>query len=139
MAAVKSADRVAGKWSRVTPMRQQDYTEGVQSPRTPWAAAAAAANDRYKAGVQEAATANRFQRGVQAAGDQRWQSKSLSKGPGRFAEGVSISGPDYQAAVQPYLDTIAATQLPQRFPAGDPRNLERVRAIAMALRKKRTG
>jgi hypothetical protein len=46
---------------------------------------------------------------------------------------------DYQEGVQPYLDTIAATVLPPRFPKGDPRNLERVKAITTALRKRKTG
>lgn len=139
MAAVKSTASVAEKWARVTPQRAQDYELGIKSPRTPWAAAAAASNDRYKAGVAEAANANRYQKGVNAAGDQRWQSKSLAKGPSRFAEGVGLSGPDYQAAVGPYLDVIAATVLPPRGPKGSPANLQRVAAIATALRKKKTG
>lgn len=139
MAAVKSTDRIAAKWARVTPQRTEDYTQGIQQPRAPWAASAAAANDRYKAGVTEAASANRYQKGVNAAGDQRWQQKSLAKGPSRFAEGVAMSGPDYQAAVQPYIDVIASTALPPRGPKGDPRNLLRVAAIATALRKKKTG
>ena len=45
-----------------------------------------------------------------------------------------MSGPDYQAGVQPYLDTIAATTLPPRFTKGDPRNLDRVKIISQALR-----
>jgi hypothetical protein len=139
MANIKSGDRVAAKWARVTPQRSQDYQEGVQQPRTPWAAAATAANERYKQGVTEAAAQNRFVKGIAAAGDARWSQKSLAKGPSRFSEGVAMSGPDYQQGVQPYLDTIAATQLPPRGPKGDPRNLQRVAAIATALRKRKTG
>lgn len=139
MAAVKSGAVVAEKWARVTPQRAEDYKLGVQNPRTPWAAAAGAANDRYKAGITESIQRDAYKKGVAAAGDQRWASKALAKGPSRFAEGVSLSAPDYQAAVQPYLDTIAATQLPARFAKGDPRNLARVAAIATALRKRKTG
>lgn len=139
MPEVKNTAAVAEKWGRVTPQRATDYQQGVQSPRTPWAAASSAANERYKAGVTEAANKNRYQRGVQAAGDQKWQSKALAKGPSRFAEGVALSTPDYQTAVAPYLDVIKATTLPQRFPKGDPRNIERVRVMAEALRKKKAG
>ncbi len=139
MAQVKSTDRVAAKWARVTPQRTQDYQEGVQSPRTPWATAARAAEDRYKTGVQDAATRGAFGKGVAAAGDAKWSQKALAKGPSRFAEGVAMSGPDYQARVGPYLDTIAATQLPPRYAKGDPRNLDRTKAITQALRKKKTG
>lgn len=139
MAAVKSGAMTAEKWSRVTPQRQQDYQAGIQAPRTPWAQASSAASERYTAGTQAAIQRGAYGKGIAAAGDQRWQQKSLAKGPSRFAEGVAISAPDYQAAVQPYLDTIAATQLPPRFPKGDPRNIERVRAITAALRKRKTG
>jgi hypothetical protein len=117
MAAVKSADRVSAKWARVTPQRQQDYQLGVQSPRTPWAAATKAGEERYKMGVQESIARGAFGKGVTLAGDQKWQSKSLAKGPTRFAEGVALSAPDYQAAVAPYLDVISATTLP---PPGSP-------------------
>jgi hypothetical protein len=120
-------------------MRQEDYKEGVMNPRTPWAAGAKAAEDRYKAGVTEAANRGAFGKGVTAAGDQKWQQKALAKGPSRFAEGVAISAPDYQAAVQPYLDTIQATALPPRYAKGDPRNVQRVAVLSAALRKRKTG
>lgn len=139
MAGPKSGADVAAKWARVTPQRAQDYQTGVQNPRTPWAAASVAANDRYKAGLTESMQQDRYKKGVTSAGDQRWQSKSVSKGPARFAEGVALSAPDYQSAIQPYLDTIASTQLPARFAKGDPRNLQRVAVLATALRKKKTG
>lgn len=139
MAAVKSTAATAAKWARVTPQRQEDYQIGVQNPRTPWAQAAGAASDRYKTAVTEAAGRGAYAKGVAAAGDQRWQAKALAKGPTRFAEGVALSAPDYQAGVQPYLETIAATQLPPRFAKGDPRNVQRVAAIAAALRKRKTG
>ena len=139
MPAVKPGANVAAKWSRVAAQRTEDYQMGVQQPRTPWAAAAAAAQERYKQGVTDAANRGAFAKGVQAAGDQKWSSKAVAKGPTRFAEGVQLSGPDYAAGVQPYLDTIAGTQLPPRYPKGYPRNVERVRVMSQALRKRKTG
>lgn len=139
MAATKSGAATAEKWARVTPMRSEDYKMGVANPRTPWAAAATAAAQRYQEGVTAAVQRQGFQKGIAAAGDQKWQRKSTEKGPQRFAEGVSLSTGDYQAGVQPYLDVIAATALPPRFAKGDPRNVERVRVLATALRKRKTG
>lgn len=139
MPAVKSGAATSAKWSRVSAQRTEDYQAGVAAPRTPWAAATAAAEDRYKAGVQDAATRGAFGKGVRAAGDARWSAKATAKGPTRYAEGVQISGPDYAAGVQPYLDTIAATQLPPRYPKGDPRNVQRVAVLSAALRKRKTG
>ncbi len=139
MPAVKSTTAVAEKWARVTPQRSEDYKMGISQPRAPWAASAKAAEDRYKAGVTEAAGRGAYGKGVTAAGDQKWQQKALAKGPSRFAEGVAISAPDFQAAISPYLDTIGATTLPPRFSKGDPRNVERVRVLSQALRKRKTG
>jgi hypothetical protein len=139
MAGTKSGAQTAEKWARVTPMRSEDYKIGVQNPRAPWAASSTAAQDRYKAGVTEAANRGAYGKGIAAAGDQKWQRKSAEKGPQRFAEGVALSTGDYQTGVQPYLDVIAATQLPPRYPKGDPRNVERVRVLSAALRKRKTG
>lgn len=139
MAATKSGASTAEKWARVTPMRSEDYKMGVMQPRTPWAAAATGAATRYQEGVQAGITRGGYQKGIAAAGDQKWQRKSAEKGPQRFAEGVALSTGDYQAGVQPYLDVIGSTQLPPRFAKGDPRNVERVRVLAAALRKRKTG
>jgi len=139
MANVKSAGAIAEKWARVTPQRSDDYRAGVMNPRTPWMAATAAAEDRYKAGVLEAANAGRFGKGVRAAWDQYWQQRSADLGTGRFAEGVAASGPAYEAGVAPYIAVIQSTVLPPRYAKGDPRNLERVKVISTALRKKKIG
>lgn len=139
MAAIKSISAIAAKWARVTPQRAEYFTLGIQNPRRPWAASASAAEERYKAGVTTAANAGRYGKGVAATGDAGWQSKSLAKGPTRFQEGVAISAPDFEAGFAPFAQTIASTTLPPRFAKGDPRNIERVRVLATALRKRKTG
>ena len=139
MAQIKSTERIAEKWAPVTPQRTQDYTEGIQSPRRDWAQATGAAKDAYRDGVQKAAASGQFERGVAKAGTAKWQSRAASKGSTRFSEGVQIAQPDYQAGFSPYADVIKNTQLPPRYAKGDPRNLDRVKAIASALSKKRTG
>lgn len=137
MAEIRPMDVIAEKWSRVTPMRRPDYEYGIANPRRDWADAASAANDSWKAGVASAAAADRFGKGVKKVGTAKWKDRAAKKGPSRFAEGVIIGRPDYQKAFAPFADTIKATTLPERFPKGDPRNIERVSAIASALHKKR--
>jgi hypothetical protein len=139
MAKIKDPSAIAEKWARVTPQRQQDYTQGIENPRTPWAEATAAAEENYKQGVQQAATKGRFSKGVRARGNDGWQRATREKGPQRFAEGVSLAQPDYQAGFAPYAQTIASTTLPPRYPKGDPRNYARVQAIGNALSNKRSG
>jgi len=137
MAEIRSMDVIAEKWARVTPMRRPDYEYGIANPRRDWAEAAAGANESWKAGVAAAAAADRFGKGVKKVGTEKWKDRARRKGPSRFAEGVIIGRPDYHKGFAPFSDTIKATTLPDRFPKGDPRNIERVSAIATALHKKR--
>jgi len=135
MPAIRSAKAIAEKWKRVTPGRSEDYKHGVENPRKDWEEETAAAEGRYKKGVMEAANKGLFGRGVKNAGTGKWKEKTLKKGPTRFAEGVMLSGDDYEKGFAPYADVIAKTELPPRGPKGDPANIARVAAIAGALHK----
>jgi hypothetical protein len=139
MAEIKNIGKIAEKWTRVTPQRSEDYSIGVQSPKRDWAGAAKAGEANWKAGVAAASASGQFGKGVDAAGSEKWKKKALEKGPGRFSEGVMTAGPDYQKGFAPYAEAIASLTLPPRFPKGDPRNVERVRAISTALRAKKVG
>jgi len=139
MAEIKSLERIKEKWTRVTPMRAEDYKLGVQSPRRDWEKSAIAAKESHKAAMVSAAATDSFAKGIAKAGVGKWQTKALQKGPGRFAEGVMVGGDDYAKGFAPYADEIAKTTLPPRFPRRDPRNLQRVSAVDVALAKKKTG
>lgn len=137
MAEIKSVQAIRDKWTRVTPMRSEDYKIGVTNPKRDWAQSAVAQKDTWKMAITEAAAKGMFEKGVAKAGSEKWRKNALSKGPGRFAEGVMVAGPDYEAGFAPFAEVIKATTLPPRFPKGDPRNIMRVSAIATALRKKK--
>jgi len=137
MAEIRSMSKIRDKWTRVTPMRSEDYKMGVAAPRRDWAGSAMAQKEVWKAGVTEAATKDSYAKGVERVGTKKWQDRALRKGPGRFAEGVAIGGPDFEAGFAPYQAEIEKTTLPPRFPKGDPRNIERVKVISMALRAKK--
>jgi hypothetical protein len=139
MAEVKPIGRIREKWTRVTPLRTEDYKLGVTTPRRDQAAAAIAAKETHKAAMAQAAASDAYAKGVAKAGTQKWQSRALQKGPGRFAEGVMIGGDDYEKGFGPFRDEIEKTVLPPRFPRRDPRNVQRVATIAAALGKKKTG
>lgn len=134
MANIKSLEASADKWTRRASVAGEDYRKGVESPRTPWDQAAAAAAQSYQQGVTAAATSGRFAAGVRKAGNAKWQRNSAAKGPNRFAEGVSLAVGEWQAGFQPYQSAISSLQLPARGPAGSPQNLQRVTAVATALR-----
>jgi len=133
MAAIKTMDKIASKWAEVTPQRLPQYQEGVASPRVSWAQAAKAAYDNYKAGITAAISANRYPKGIDKAGDDRWSRMTLAKGPSRWGEGVTLGLEDYSRGFSPFRETISNLTLPPRFARRDPRNLERVRAIVQAM------
>lgn len=141
MANIKPLDQSADKWQRRAAVAGPDYISGVQNPRTPWAAAAAAAESNWKAGVAAASTRGAYSGGVRRAGDARWQAGATAKGPARFAEGVALATGEWQRGFAPYQSAIQALSLPARGPAGSPQNLQRVAAVAQALRaiKERAG
>ena len=133
MPEVKSTAATGEKWARVTPARSEDYKLGIQNPRRDWAAETAAAEATYITGVQNAHAKGMFKKGVARAGTAKWKEKALAKGPGRFAEGVTVGQADYQKGIAPYLEAIKAVNLGPRFPRRDPRNIDRVRKIDEAL------
>lgn len=139
MADIKSSSSIAEKWARVTPQRTEDYNQGVQNPKTDWARATAAAAASQAAGVQAAIAEKRFEKGVAKAGTSKWQEGASTKGVQRWGTGVQAAGQAYAEGFQPFADTIKSTVLPPRYPKGDPRNLERVKAISGALHAKKVG
>lgn len=139
MAEIKALSAIRDKWTRVTPMRQEDYKLGIQNPKRDWEQETLAAEANWKAGVDAAAAKGLFPKGVSKAGTKKWQRKALDVGPGRFAEGVYKGGDDYAAGFAPYREAISRVDLGPRFPRRDPRNLERVRRVVEALVAEKVG
>lgn len=139
MAEIKSLASIRDKWTRVTPGRTEDYKLGVQNPKRDWAEEATASKANWKAGIDAAHSKDLFAKGIAKAGSKKWQEKTLAKGPGRFAEGVYIAGPDYERGFAPYREAISRVDLGPKFPRRDPRNLERVKKIVDALVSQKLG
>jgi len=135
--AVKSMDRIKNKWVSSTQANQQEYEDGIKNPRKDWASETAKAEKNYNAGVQAAISQGRFGKGVSKAGTNKWQEKSLAKGPGRWASGVALSANDYEKGFAPYRQVLEGLTLPERGPKGDPKNINRVAAVAKALHEKK--
>jgi hypothetical protein len=136
---IKSLARIKEKWTRVTPLRSEDYKLGVTNPRRDWAGSATAAKESHKLAMVAAAASDAFAKGIAKAGTGKWQTKALAKGPGRFAEGVMVGGDDYEKGFAPAREVLEKTVLPPRFPRRDPRNIARVSTGNAALAKWKTG
>lgn len=139
MTEIKSLSAIGEKWGRVTPGRVEDYKLGIQNPKRDWAEEAKAAKANWKAGIDAAHAKNLYEKGVDKAGTPKWKDKALTKGPGRFSEGVYLARPDYEKGFAPYREAIAAVDLGPSFPKRDPRNLARVKAVVDALIAKKLG
>ncbi len=139
MANIRDVSQIARKWADVTPGRSDEYSTGVKSPKTSWAAAATDAKEAYEQGVQDAISRGDREKGIAAAGDSKWQRGAITKGVSRFGPGVRAAQQDYQAGFAPYQSVIAGTTLPPRGPKGDPRNYERARIMGEALHNAKTG
>lgn len=139
MAEIKSIRAIVDKWTRVTPGRVDDYKLGIENPKRDWEAETVAAEKNWKAGVDAAQAKGLFGKGVKKAGTSKWKEKALAKGPGRFAEGVYIAGPDYEKGFAPFRDAIEKVDLGPRYPRRDPRNLDRVKRVVDALVKEKIG
>lgn len=139
MAAIRSLISVAEKWGRVTPQRAPEYQAGVENPKADWAKEAIAAKETWKTAITAAAGRDAYGKGVAEAGSEKWKRGAVQKGPGRFAEGVQIAQPDFQKGFSKYHSVIEKVILPARYPKGDPRNLDRVKAISTALRQAKVG
>jgi len=137
--AVKSASVSAARWQRRASSASGEYREGVERTGKSWQANATAAKANYFAGVQEANGRDAFARGVAAAGDQKWRSNAVAKGPGRFAEGVNVGQGDYERGVAPFLEVASRTDLPMRGPTGSESNYQRSATMAKAFRAAKTG
>ena len=138
MAAIKPVEQAADKWVRRAGVAGIDYENGIRNPRRAWADASKAAEKNYQAGVTQAAARGAYGKGITAAGEDKWKTNAIKKGPGRFAEGVNIGRDEWQKGFAPYHSAISALSLPERGPKGDPKNIQRVAAIATALRTLKT-
>lgn len=133
MANIKSLDRIKSKWKRVASAAQTEYEEGVKNPRADWADAASKAETAYEQGIQTAIGRKAFGKGVRNAGTAKWQQNAIEKGPQRFSQGVSLAEDAYETGFAPYREVISRLALPARGAKGDPKNVQRVAAIAKAL------
>ena len=136
---IKSAAAIAKKWARVTPDRVDDYEDGVRNPMKDWEKETLGAEDNYEAGIKEAIARKGFGKGVRKAGTQKQQQASILKGIPRWPEGVRGAEKDMQNGMEAVVEVLSNLTLPKRYPTGDPRNIERVKAIQQALHKMKIG
>lgn len=129
--AVKDINTIATKWKSRASGAAPDYVSGVQAPKRPWASTTAASQGTWGQAVTAAAANGTFAKGVQAAGDAKWQSGATSLGAQRYPQGIGAGMPAYVAGEQPYLTALQNLSLPPRGVKGT--NSGRTDAVVQAM------
>jgi hypothetical protein len=117
MSPAKTAEQISSKYQRRVAGAGQDYAEGVQSPARDWSTATIAAKARWQTALQEAMQAGRYERGVQAAGTQKWQQRALNVGAQRYTGAAAEAAAAFNARAGEVLAAgQAAAQAAGRLP-----------------------
>jgi len=130
---VKPIGDVAPKWNRRASSAGPEYEAGITTTPNDWQANAIAAKGAWQQGVTQAAGRDGYAKGVQAAGNAKWQNNAKAKGVPRFGQGVAVGEADYARAFAPFLEAIGRVDLPNRGPRGSEANLNRMQQIPRAL------
>jgi len=130
---------VASKWRRRVEGASDDFRVGVQQKGGSWQGATDAASGSFKTAIQAGDIETRYKAGVAKAGQAKYIRRATTVGPERYAQAAPVAEPDFSSGVQPYLQAIAAIDLPARGPRGSAQNYNRVKPIGDALSRLRTG
>uniref|UniRef100_A0A6M3LCF5 Uncharacterized protein n=1 Tax=viral metagenome TaxID=1070528 RepID=A0A6M3LCF5_9ZZZZ len=125
------------RWVCRTTEATEEYKKGIKDTTKSWGKCTCEAEDRYKAGVDAAQSRGAFKKGVEKVGRTGFLQKTLLKGPTRFAQGVADGADAYEEGYKPYHAHFPSIFMPTRFPRGDPRNLERCKAVCTAMGQKK--
>lgn len=103
--------QVAEKWRANTSNAQQAFKDGVNGVQTAPGQRAAAAADRFLAGVQASVSSGRWQQKVAGVSLESWKASMVGKGAARIAGGVAAAVPkmqDFMTRWLPYEADLSA-------------------------------
>lgn len=131
----KSLQATVAKWRQNAGGAQQAFTEGVQGTQVDVMGRAVAAAADAVRNYSDAVTSGRWAAGINASGGTgNWKARTVAKAA-NYGTGINAGADKYQAALSKLLPAIEGIvgSLPARQPGNVGANIERVRALAMAL------
>jgi len=134
---VKPLSEAVKYWEDGARARADRYAAEAKAAAELWQTNAEAAAKLFRDAVTAPNIEQMYKGGIARVGAAKFRRKVEAVGGVRFGPGVEAARTDYESGVAPFLETIAATTIPDRRPRGDPANIDRVRKIADALHKKR--
>jgi hypothetical protein len=136
---MKTASASSQKYVERAGAASRDYVEGAQSTSKDQSAAAIAGKANWAAGIQQAITAGRYEKGLSASGKAGWLKGVTEKGANRFAEGVASGASKYATNSGKYDSARGAASSLARGPKGSEQNFARAKAVGQALRAMKVG
>lgn len=138
---MKTASQSVNKWANRAGASVNDYEAGARSTSKDQAAAAIAAKGNYAAGLQQSLAKGSYEKGLSRSGKSGWLNGVVQKGVTNFGTGVSAatSAEKYASNSGKYDSARNAAASVARGPKGSPQNLQRVAAVANALRAAKVG
>lgn len=132
---VRPINEAQDKFSKRAAAASPDYAKGVQGAGNKWAAGAAASDEAWKSGTQDAITHNRFGAGVRKGGvANKYQDRAQKLGPDRYRTGVTEGAKDWATGFAPHADTLRSLELGAPGMRGSDKNYDRSRQVGQALR-----
>lgn len=129
-----SAQQVAQKWSTNTAGAGAAMKAGVMAVTQAPTQAAAAAIDRYQAGVLAAVSSGRMATALNAVSLTDWQNAMITKGISRVPQGVTAAMPKMQAFMDKWLPYQAQVQATvARMPKGSLADSQARAAMAISM------
>lgn len=132
--SMPAASDVANRWQQGFANAGPKWTAGINAVDVAPGIAAAAAKDRYLAGVN--ANVDKFAANVSRVTLTEWKQMATTKGQARLASGAQVGVAKYQAKIGPVLQAIGQIRdsLP---PRGDiMTNLQRMQQMALGLHER---
>lgn len=138
---MKTASQAVVKWQARAGQAGQDYAEGARTTDKDQAARATAAIPIMQAALTEAFAQGRVAKGLARSGKAGWLAGVEQKGVNNYPTGVSsdLARDRYTANSGRYDAARRAADTIPRGPRGSAANLNRVAAVANALRAVKTG
>ena len=128
---VPKLDRVVEKFDTRVRGAPPFWEAGVRDPRADWFDQFEDAKEARNAGLQEAISDGRIDKGAEKLGTAGWQRKTLEKGADRYRSIVAKLRDPYKEGWSPYHEELPKIVLEPRRRRGDPANVTgRVTPIA---------
>ena len=121
------------KWARNVAASGPSYKEGTANPHEDWEPAAKAGEDLFGVAMGQAITNRSREKGIERAGQARYDTATLEKGIVRFAAAGNVPSNKarYKANFGRFAAALRSVDLPPKQPKGQ--NLERVAAVNDAM------